>query len=225
MPATHQKKLQGEQSRRRLIDAAMRLISEGGYAGTSVDAVATEAGVVKSALYWHFGSKRGLLEVALNQACAGWLDDLDAAVAGTIAPLERLDRVLDLMRSLIVERPEIRRMLCSLLLERTDDAACREAIANTLDHLKSRVAQCLSGPEALSPSQAEDMADRLMCWCDGLFLRHLANPDVEALDRGLRRVRATLAREALEILREPIRDQFTPPPLSVEGMGEADVGL
>ncbi|MFN3202500.1 MAG: TetR/AcrR family transcriptional regulator [Bradymonadia bacterium] len=213
MPATHQKKLQGEQSRRRLIEAAAMLISEGGYAGTSVEAIAKKAGVVKSALYWHFGSKRGLLEITLKQTCEGWMTEMDTVVEDVSSPLERVDSILGLMRSLIVERPETRRMLFSLLLERgSGDEACRAAISETLFHLRQRVAQCITGRLEMPSQRAQDLADTLLCWCDGLFLRYLADKDETMLDRGLNHMRSVLAKQALDILREPIRDQFTPVP-------------
>ena len=59
--APSRKTARGEASRRRILDAATQLICERGYSGTSVDAVCKRAGVVKTALYWHFGSKSGLL--------------------------------------------------------------------------------------------------------------------------------------------------------------------
>ena len=47
-------------ARAALLDAAARVFAARGYAGTSVDAVAAEAGYSKGALYWHFASKADL---------------------------------------------------------------------------------------------------------------------------------------------------------------------
>ena len=79
---------QAEQTRRRILDAALQLFVERGYAGTTVAAVARSAGVVPETVYLVCGAKRGLLEAVIGTAIAGeeasmtpdgaWLDAVDA---------------------------------------------------------------------------------------------------------------------------------------------------
>ena len=80
MATTHQKVEQGARSREALLDAAIELIADGGYTATGVDAIARRSGVVKSALYWHFGSKDGLLIAALERTAREWVAEFEAAV-------------------------------------------------------------------------------------------------------------------------------------------------
>ncbi len=47
-------------ARSRLIDAAIKVVREQGYGGTSVDALCAEAGVTKGAFFHHFKSKEAL---------------------------------------------------------------------------------------------------------------------------------------------------------------------
>lgn len=47
-------------ARERLLDAAVKLLREQGFAGTSVDQLCTEAGVTKGAFFHHFPSKEAL---------------------------------------------------------------------------------------------------------------------------------------------------------------------
>jgi AcrR family transcriptional regulator len=54
----------------RLRAAAMELFAERGYAASGVSAICERAGVAKTALYWHFGSKEGLLAVVLEEVTA-----------------------------------------------------------------------------------------------------------------------------------------------------------
>lgn len=54
--------------RTRLLNAAVRVFDRKGYAGASVREVAELAGVTKPALYYHFGSKEGVLRAILEQA-------------------------------------------------------------------------------------------------------------------------------------------------------------
>ena len=57
-----------EHVRTRLLTAAVRVFDRKGYVGASVREVAELAGVTKPALYYHFGSKEGVLRAILDQA-------------------------------------------------------------------------------------------------------------------------------------------------------------
>jgi len=65
-----------EHVRTRLLNAAVRVFDRKGYAAASVREVAEMAGVTKPAVYYHFGSKEGLLLAILDQA----MRDVDAAL-------------------------------------------------------------------------------------------------------------------------------------------------
>lgn len=88
---------------RQIVDAAVAVFGERGYAGTSMDTVAERVGVTKPVLYTHFGSKEGLLLAAIARARAELLHVVAEAAAaahdpesmlrgGTLAFFEYLDR-------------------------------------------------------------------------------------------------------------------------------------
>jgi AcrR family transcriptional regulator len=58
-------------TRTRIMEAGMRMFAELGYNNASLDKVATDAGLTKGAVYWHFSSKQDLflaiLEHQLNE--------------------------------------------------------------------------------------------------------------------------------------------------------------
>ena len=54
-----------------IVEAARKLFLREGFAGTSVDAIALEAGVSKATVYAHFKSKEGLFGEAMNGLCRG----------------------------------------------------------------------------------------------------------------------------------------------------------
>jgi AcrR family transcriptional regulator len=57
-----------ESTRSALVNSAITLFSEGGYAATSLDAIASAARVTKGALYHHFpGGKKSVFEAAFDQ--------------------------------------------------------------------------------------------------------------------------------------------------------------
>lgn len=68
---------QAAQTRRRILDAAARVFEEGGFAGTRIEDVASEAGVAVPTVYKVFTNKATLLIGAVRQTMGG--DD-----AGTI---------------------------------------------------------------------------------------------------------------------------------------------
>jgi TetR/AcrR family transcriptional regulator len=72
-----------EAVRTRLLHAAVRVFDRKGYAAASVREVAEMAGVTKPAVYYHFGSKEGLLVAILDQAKRQVESTLDRAVART----------------------------------------------------------------------------------------------------------------------------------------------
>src|SRR4051812_20063403 len=51
-----------EQTRRTIVDAAMRLFRRGGYDRTTMRAIASEAGVSVGNAYYYFGSKEHLVQ-------------------------------------------------------------------------------------------------------------------------------------------------------------------
>ena len=90
---------QAEQTRRRILDAAFRLFAEHGYAGTTITAIAEDAGVSPETIYVSFGGKRGVLEGAIESAIDGAEDGATrgdvwwasvAELAGAPARLEKL---------------------------------------------------------------------------------------------------------------------------------------
>jgi AcrR family transcriptional regulator len=74
-----------ERTREALVDAAEAVFFEGRWGQTSLDALATSAGVTKQTLLRHFGSKEALLEQALLRSRERVHDQRWAAPADDIA--------------------------------------------------------------------------------------------------------------------------------------------
>jgi AcrR family transcriptional regulator len=90
---------QAAASRRRILDAALRLFSRDGYAATTLSAIADEAGVSAETIYKHFRNKPTVLqqllarEVTGNDAggrLEGVTDELVQQLAAEPDPVERL---------------------------------------------------------------------------------------------------------------------------------------
>src|SRR5262249_39925832 len=62
---------QAQETQRRILGAALRLLLERGYARTTVAAVAAAANVSTETIYATLGGKRGLLEAVIHDAILG----------------------------------------------------------------------------------------------------------------------------------------------------------
>jgi AcrR family transcriptional regulator len=62
---------QAERTRRRILAAATELFLSGGYAATTIEAIAAQADVAVETVYSRFGSKAGLLNAILGPAISG----------------------------------------------------------------------------------------------------------------------------------------------------------
>jgi AcrR family transcriptional regulator len=71
-----------EVKRRRILTAATRLFARRGFAKTTVEEIALEAGVSKGLVYVHFPSKEALLEKVLSIAIVEWSEATKEATRG-----------------------------------------------------------------------------------------------------------------------------------------------
>jgi len=78
------------QTRNRLIRSAVEIFDRKGYSAASVREIAEMAGVTKPALYYHFGSKEGLLLTILTEAVKEFAVVVGQAVERTGSARQRL---------------------------------------------------------------------------------------------------------------------------------------
>jgi AcrR family transcriptional regulator len=114
------RKLKGMESRDRILDSAFELFSQRGYAATGVYDIARTAGIEKTALYWHFGSKEGLLAAVLDRLDAQFVEEIKKRVAQGGGESARLDLFIDGLRRLAAERADVIRLLIGVTIERAD---------------------------------------------------------------------------------------------------------
>lgn len=92
--------------RRAILDAALQVFSEHGFAGTKLDEVARRAGIAKGTLYLHFTDKEALFRGLVEENIAPVLADADHVVGlfpGTTREL--LDLLIGLLAARILDRP------------------------------------------------------------------------------------------------------------------------
>ncbi|HZD69787.1 MAG TPA: helix-turn-helix domain-containing protein [Actinomycetes bacterium] len=79
--AGRRREARARQTRQRIVDAALGLFLQRGYTATTVEAIASRAGVAPATIYQAFGSKQAVLA-----------SGLDVTVAGDATPVAILDR-------------------------------------------------------------------------------------------------------------------------------------
>ncbi|TWV53885.1 TetR/AcrR family transcriptional regulator [Streptomyces misionensis] len=118
-PKAHTSNRRGRRSRQEILDAAARVMSVRGYAGTSMSTLVKETGLPKSAFYHHFESKAGLLSAVMAQGAQGFFDAMrdahrDPPEGGT--PRERMRWYLLRTGEVIENREEFLRLLLVLVM-------------------------------------------------------------------------------------------------------------
>jgi TetR/AcrR family transcriptional regulator len=84
------KPVERDETRGRILEAALELFSRRGYEGTGIQEIVDAAGLTKPSLYYHFGSKQGLLEAVAGVFGRQYIDTLAEAA------LYRHDLVMNL---------------------------------------------------------------------------------------------------------------------------------
>jgi AcrR family transcriptional regulator len=171
-----------EDTRTKLLDAAARLFAEKGYANTSMDDIATGAGMTKGALYWNFDSKEALFHTLLDERIytplRGLIEftrtaddqtstaDQGSAVMGALQAQPGLLAIGYEQWLNAVRTPELRTEQADLW------STMRDALAESLDARR----QQLGAPEF--DSSAERIATAIIALAHGLGFWRLIDPEI-----------------------------------------------
>ena len=72
-----QTKENAEITRQRIIDAAREVFLSRGVSRTSIEQIATKAGLTRGAIYWHFSNKTDLFSALREQVLLPLIDRMD----------------------------------------------------------------------------------------------------------------------------------------------------
>jgi TetR/AcrR family acrAB operon transcriptional repressor len=87
-------KQQSEQTRQRILAAARRAFARHGVSRTTLEYVATLAGVTRGAIYWHFANKVALFQAMREQVSLPFVDNTDFASVHEADPLRAVENFL-----------------------------------------------------------------------------------------------------------------------------------
>jgi len=94
-------------TRGRILDAALVSFADRGYEATSLDAVATNLGVRKQTILYHFGTKEALLDAVIDRSAAELADVLERTLAKAGPGFQRVEALVKAVFRLAARRPEL----------------------------------------------------------------------------------------------------------------------
>ncbi len=161
--------------------------------GAAVGPLCERAGVARTALYWHFESKEGLIAEVIEAIGSQLIERIQKQVYLEGDPIERVTRLVDGWRELLDEAPELIRLPMLVQLEHGEDPSglLPRAVARVLDRAEGALVEGLEdtlGAEIDAPAQ---VAWTIMALLQGAAVRQVARPD-EGLDAFFDELRRTI---------------------------------
>jgi AcrR family transcriptional regulator len=183
---------QGESSRELILDATERLMATRGYAATSISDIRSACGLPASSIYWHFGSKEGVLAAVMERGAERFFAAIPSH--GDSAASPGVDVQLAATAKLLAEHPVFLRLVYLLALERTDDSAVGAAVRRVRDTASAGFRAAIT--TLLPPDVPADKATRVigeltslaMAISDGVFIADHVEPDTTDVERMYRRL-------------------------------------
>lgn len=81
-------------TRKQLLEAAVRVFSEKGYAATRLSDIGEEAGVTRGAIYWHFGNKKELFVALYKERIDPFFNVIKETLNEDLGPLAKIQKIL-----------------------------------------------------------------------------------------------------------------------------------
>ena len=175
---------QKAQTQERIVGAAMALFASRGYEGTSIAAIAEQAGVSRSAVFWHFGDKEGLFREAFRRMLGPFFSEIAAGLRG-VPPRQRVLEILAKYERVVDENePTIRSIVRWLLESEILRKTLQDALFPLHDGLIADVRAALVA-DGQGDDESRAMAAALVALLDGNLLLGMLDPT--AANRELRR--------------------------------------
>ena len=161
----------GEESRRRILDAAAEVAGERGYEGTSIALVSARCGLPASSIYWHFQNKDDLIAAVIERSFDIWLNAF--TIADDAEPgLEQLRAVAAQTAKTLLDSPDFLRLGLMLVLERRpEEPSARQMFLRVRASARTQIAAMIA---RIAPDANREVVDLLTTYAiaaaDGLFI-------------------------------------------------------
>jgi AcrR family transcriptional regulator len=164
----------GEESRRRILDAAAAIAGERGYDGTSIATVSARSGLPASSIYWHFQDKDALIAAVIERSFDRWLAAMSLPGPEAGSPRERITAMAIALAKALLEAPDFLRLGLMLALERRPtEPTARAKFLQVRQVAGQRLTEAIREltPE-LSEASVQQLTTYAVAGADGLFIAH-----------------------------------------------------
>ncbi|WP_409436777.1 TetR family transcriptional regulator [Mycobacterium sp. SMC-14] len=174
------KRVDGELSRERILDAASEIAAERGYEGTSIALVSAKCELPASSIYWHFKNKDDLIAAVIERSFASWLSAWQVPEEGTAH--QRVQGLAMQIAKALLESPDFIRLGLMLALERRPiEARARAMFIQVRTQTAVALTQTLSElTPGLTETQMRQLVTYAIAGADGLFIAN--EVDDQAMD-------------------------------------------
>lgn len=178
--------------RERLLAAAIELFAERGYAATGIAEVCARAGVAKTALYWHFENKEGLLAAVIETTGTSWIEQIRKAAYLEGAAEQRIQRLVEEWRRIVLEQPELLRLPMIAQLEQGESRRAQAALRTIWQRAERALIEGIEDTVGRALPDVDLLAHTVFALLQGAMLRQIVQPDAAQLDRVLGELRRTV---------------------------------
>ena len=184
----------------RIVESMRASVAARGFAGSTFDHVAREAGVSRGLLHYYFGTKERLLVEVVRRECEVRGDLLHQAVTGASGADDLIDALVRSFEDVLSEGSSEVMMFYELLTLAQRNEGIASELSELARTLRLTLAQALrSGSEAgVFELRADpgDLATFLLALADGVMVRRLSEPELDPrrlMDQAVAAARALLA--------------------------------
>ena len=180
-PGRTRKLRRGPLTRKQILDAALLLFSERGFARTSVRDIARAAGITDAAIYYHFASKRELFEALIEgRGFTTALENLERAEI-TIGPREAIPLVALNSLGFIFQNRDLMKVL--LFEAVAQDAVATEEyriLTQRWERALARILRFYAERGQLLTRDVDELAHQVVITVLGAFSDYLMSPQASS---------------------------------------------
>ncbi len=158
----------GEITRQHLIRETKRLLAGTDFHSVTLDQVAEAAGIAKSSILWHFGSKEALL----TEAVFDLFEEVDEKITLEKSSLPtlagRLAYMLETVGEYFESNPEAKGIVVTLLFNNSTPGEIRDRVREHWDQHLEEIREFLSGSDARITRAA---ASAIMATMHGVYIQ------------------------------------------------------
>lgn len=170
------KELEGERTRAQIIEAAVELFARRGYRATSVAMIAKACKISTATVFWHFGSKEGLLQAIFSEMFTELEEMMAEKKTGTPVPGFPVVPPEDL--EYFMRHADRMRMLLSLALEaEVGGGKLQDLMRNLLRAYVEVLTEQIARIHKMPKDQARERAQLFVSVLAGIIVLRVADPE------------------------------------------------